>query len=224
MTLDPIDAIRTTRAIRRFTGDPVGDDEVMLCLRAAIQAPSGGNVQPWQFVVVRDADRRRVVADIYLRAYDRYERALMQALPAFRSPEDEASFARTTRASRHLAETLADVPVLVVVLMPDIDLTLHDDDGPLDIGTLHASVYPAVQNLMVAARSIGIGTTLTTVFRIYHDEVRTALGVPDRFQVAALVPMGRPAGRFGVARRRPAERVTHWDTFGNRRDGTRRGT
>jgi nitroreductase len=214
--LDPIEAIRTTRAIRRFTDEPVTDDEVKACLRAAIQAPSGGNIQPWQFVVVRDAGRRRAVAVIYARAYERYEKALLASLPPFRSPEDEASFHRTSAASRHLAETLGDVPVLVLVLMPDIDLTLHDEDGPMDIGSLHASVYPAVQNLMVAARSLGIGTTLTTVYRIYQDAVRDALEIPDRFQVAALVPMGRPAGRFGVARRRPAEAVTHWDTFGNK--------
>ena len=71
---------------------------------------------------------------------------------------------------------------------------------------------------MVAARSLEIGTALTTVFRIYHDDVRSACGIPDGFEIAALVPMGRPRGRFGVAPRRPAERVTYWDRFGNRRD------
>ena len=120
------------------------------------------------------------------------------------------------RSSRHLAENLARVPALVLVLAARVDLTLRDDEGPLDIGTVHASVYPAVQNLMVAARALGIGTTLTTVVRIEHDELRRICEIPERFEVAALVPMGRPRGRFGVAPRKPVEAVTYWDRFGAR--------
>ena len=97
-------------------------------------------------------------------------------------------------------------------------MTLEDEQGPLDVGTPYASVYPAVQNLMLAARGLGIGTTLTTVYRIYQDEVRTLWGVPPRYEIVALLPMGRPArGRFAVGWRRPPEQVTHWDRFGNRR-------
>ena len=97
-------------------------------------------------------------------------------------------------------------------------MTLHDAGGELDVGTPFASVYPAVQNFMLAARGLGIGTTLTTVYRIYQDEVRTLCSVPARYEIVALVPMGRPArGRFAVGRRRPPEQVTHWDRFGNRR-------
>lgn len=214
--MDPIEAIRTTRAIRRFTDDPVTDDEIRTCIDAAIQAPSGGNIQPWAFVVITDPQVRAKVGEIYKRAYERYEKALLAMLPPFRSPEDEASFHRTRRSSRHLADNMDRAPALVAVCMADIDLTLHDDEGSLDIGTPYASTYPAVQNLMVAARSLGIGTTMTTAFRIYHDEMREALGVPDRFQIVALVAMGRPKGKFGVARRKPAKAVTHWNAYGNR--------
>jgi nitroreductase len=101
--------------------------------------------------------------------------------------------------------------------MPNISMTLQDETGPLDVGTPFASVYPAVQNFMLAARGLGIGTTLTTVYRVYQQEVRDILGVPEQFEIVALVPMGRPRGRFGVAPRRPVEAVTHWDTFGNKR-------
>jgi 4-carboxymuconolactone decarboxylase len=210
-------ALLTTRAMRRYTDAPVTDAEVEVCLRAAVQAPSGGNIQPWQFVVVRDADVKAAVAESYRLAYDRYETALVASLPPFRSEDDEASFNRGLAASRHLAEHLAEAPVLVLVAMPGVDLTLTDGDGPLDIGPLHASVFPAVQNLMISARGMGIGTALTTVFRIRQDEVRKACGVPDRYEIVALVPMGRPVGRFGQARRRPAESVTHWDRWGDKR-------
>jgi nitroreductase len=215
--MDAIEAIMTTRAIRRFSDEPITDEEILTCLRAAMQAPSGGNVQPWQFVVVRDGEAKRAVADVYKRAYDRYQPALLASLPPFRSPEDEDSFMRSERASRHLADNLGQAQAIVLFCMPDISLTLEDAEGPMDIGSLHASVYPAVQNLMVAARALGIGTVLTTVFRIYQKQTRDACGVPDHFQIVALVPMGRPTGRFGIARRKPAEAVTHWDAWGNKR-------
>ena len=126
------------------------------------------------------------------------------------------------RASRHLAEHLADAPALVLVLMPAISMTLHDAAGPLDVGTPYASVYPAVQNLMLAARGLGIGTTLTTVYRIHQDEVREICGIPARYEVVALVPMGRPRVPFRVGRRRPIEQVTHWNRFGTTRDHAER--
>jgi nitroreductase len=215
--MDVFEAIETTRAVRRYTTDPVTDDEIKRCIGAAIHGPSGGNIQPWQFLVVTDPDVRREVGAIYRMAYDRYEPALLASLPPFRTPEAEESFMRSVRSSRHLAEHLAEVPALVLFLMPDITMTVYDDDGALDVGSPLASVYPAVQNFMLAARALGLGTTLTTVFRVRHDELRAACGIPDHFQVVALVPVGHPRSRFGVARRRPAEAVTHWNRFGARR-------
>jgi len=217
-TNDVIEAIRTARAIRRFSAEPVTDEELWTILEAAQSAPSGGNIQPWQFLVLTEPEAKAAVAAVYERAYDRYERALLASLPPFRSPDDEASFLRSVRASRYLAEHLTEAPAIVCVLRPaGLDLTLHDDEGPLDIGHLCASVYPAVQNLLVAARSLGIGGTLTTVARVLHDDLRAAAGIPEHHELAALVPLGRPAGSFGVPRRRPVEAVTHWNRWGERR-------
>jgi len=215
--MDALEAIRTTRAMRRYSDEPVSDEEILTCLRAAQQGPSGGNIQPWRFLVVRDVEAKQRVADLYRLAYDRYERALVASLPPFRSDADRERFERTRRASRHLAEHLPDAQALVLVWMHDIDLTLHDDAGPIDIGRVDASVYPAVQNLMIAARALGIGTALTTVLRGVQAELREVLGVPDRLQLAAMVPMGRPRGRFGVAPRKPVEAVTDWDHYGRKR-------
>jgi nitroreductase len=214
--VDLSEAIFSTRAVRRFTGEPVSDDDVLACLRAANQGPSGGNIQPWQWLVVRDPDVRRRVADVYRRAYDRYEPALLAGLPPFRSEDDEASFHRSARASRDLAEHLAEVPVLIAVCMPAISMTLSDEEGDLDVGTPYASVYPAVQNLLLAARGLGLGTTLTTVYRIYQSDLRAVLGVPDRYEIVALIPVGHPKGSFTTPRRRPVESVTRWDHWDNR--------
>jgi nitroreductase len=210
-------ALLTTRAMRRFSDDDVGDDEVLACLRAAVQAPSGGNIQPYQFLVVRDPDKRAALGEIYLRAHRRYEPAVAKLRP---EPANEAaarSMERNLGAAAHLAEHLGEAPVLVLVLMPKISMVVHDDDGPMDVGPTYASVYPAVANFILAARALGLGTVLTTVYRIYEDEVREVCGVPDRYEVVALLPLGHPTGRWGVAPRRPVEAITNWDTFGARR-------
>jgi nitroreductase len=215
-----LQAIRTTRAIRRFTDEPVTDDELWTILDAAQRGPSGGNVQPWQFLVLTEPEAKAAVGDVYRRAYDRYEAVLLASLPPFRSDDDQASFLRSARASRHLAEHMATAPAIVCVLVPvGLDLTLHDDDGPLDIGQIWASVYPAVQNLLLAARALGIGGTLTTVARVLHDELRAATGIPDRYELAAMVPLGRPKGTFSVPRRRPVAGVAHWNRWGEKREG-----
>jgi len=214
--MDTIEAIMTTRAMRRYTDRPVTDADIETCLRAAQQAPSGGNVQPQQYLVLTDPDKRAIAAAWYRRAYDRYEASLPE--PTFRDETAEASWRRTTEASRHLAEHLDDAPVVVLFLQPIIPWGSRDEQGELDIGRLDASVYPAVQNFCVAARSLGLGTALTTVIRVHADEVLAELGVPaGKYEIAALVPVGYPSGKFGVAPRKPAAAVTHWNDWGNKR-------
>jgi nitroreductase len=214
--VDAIEALMTTRAMRRFTADPVTDDDLLTCLRAAQQAPSGGNIQPQQYVVVTDADQRARLGELYRLAYVRYERALPDPA-SFRTPEDEATWRRTRAAANDLAEHLGEVPAIVVFLMPIIPWGPSDAEGPMDIGPLYASVYPAVQSFMVAARALGLGTALTTVIRIRTDEARDVLGVPEGWEIAALVPVGHPVGSFGRARRKPVEAVTHWNQWGAKR-------
>jgi len=214
--VDAIEAIMTTRAMRRFTGEPVSDADIETCLRAAQQAPSGGNVQPQQYVVINDPERRTTVGHWYKLAYDRYEATLPE--PEFRDDAARGSWERTRAAARYLADHMADAPTLVLFLVARIPWEPRDEQGPLDIGRLDASVYPAVQNFCLAARALGLGTALTTVIRIYTDDVLDALGVPSgRFEIAALVPIGHPTGSFGVAPRKPASAVTHWNEWGVKR-------
>ncbi|MDP9464640.1 MAG: nitroreductase family protein [Actinomycetota bacterium] len=215
--MDALEALMTTRAIRRFTDRAVDDADIETCLRAAQQAPSGGNVQPQQYVVVTDAVTRRALGELYRQAFDRYEKALPEPA-SFRDDAAEASWRRTRDASRHLADHIGDAPAVVLFLQPLLVWTPNDDDGPMDIGRLDASVYPSVQNFCVAARALGLGTALTTVVRIRTDDVMALLGVPEgRFEIAALVPVGYPSGHFGVAARKPASAVTHWNTWGDKR-------
>jgi nitroreductase len=214
--VDLLTGIMTTRALRRYTDEPVSDDDVWTILRAAQQGPSGGNIQPWQFVVVTDDDPKARLGEIYRACYYRYEAAMLAMSPP-RRPEDEPSWQRTIAASRHLADHLGEAPVIICAAMADISMDVVDDEGVMDVGTPFASVYPALQNLMLAARALGLGSALTTVFRIRHDEVRDVLGIPPTHQVVAMIPIGHPVGTFAQARRRPVEKVTHWNTWGDKR-------
>ncbi|MDQ3738111.1 MAG: nitroreductase family protein, partial [Actinomycetota bacterium] len=212
---DPIETIMTTRAMRRFSDQPVDPELIRRCLAAAQQAPSGGNVQPQQYVVLTEPRPKAEIGELYRRAFDRYE----ASLPArtFGDDAQRRSWERTSEASRHLADHLAEAPAIVLFLQPLIPWGGRDADGPLDIGRLDASVYPAVQNFCLAARSLGLGTALTTVIRVLGAEALGAVGVsPDRYEIAALVPVGWPTGRFGVAPRKPVEKSTHWNRWGNR--------
>ncbi len=216
--MDLYDALLTTRAMRRLSDAPVDDATVQRMLRAAIQAPSGGNIQPYQFLVVTEQEVKDRLAAIYLKAHERYEPAIAKHVPPFKDEAAERAHQRNWAATDHLARNLAAVPVMVLVLVPKISMAIEDDEGTMDVGPVYASVYPAVQNLILAARAEGLGTTLTTVFRIYEDEVRETCGIPDRYEVVALLPIGVPTGNWGVAKRRPAERMTSWNRFGEKRD------
>ena len=215
--MDLYEALMTTRAMRRFTDEPVDEEDVLAVLRAAVQAPSGGNIQPYRFLVVTDPERRAAIGELYLRAWERYAPAVAAVTPPARDEAAQASWERNVKASDDLARSLGSVPVLILVLMPRISMVVRDDQGEMDVGPTYASVYPAVQNLVLAARSRGLGTVLTTVYRIHEDELRALCDIPDRYEVVALLPLGHPKGRWGVAPRRPAESLTSWNRFGTKR-------
>ena len=191
----------TTRAIRRFTDEPVAEDDLWTCLRAAQQAPSGGNVQPTRYLVVTDPDVRVDLGKLYRSAFTRY----VETAPA----RTDAAGVRIERSANHLADTLASVPVIVFFLMPRLPSLVRG----IDIGPVHASVYPAVQNFCLAARALGLGTTLTTVIRVHQAETLELLGVPDRWEIAAMVPLGHPAGKFSVAVRRDVAELTSFNRW-----------
>ena len=217
------DALMTTRAMRRLSDEPVSDATIQRILRAAVQAPSGGNIQPYQFLVVTEQEVKDRLAAIYLKAHERYEPAIQAYVPPFTDDAAERRHKRNWAATDHLARNLGAVPVMVLVLVPKISMAIEDDEGTMDVGPVYASVYPAVQNLILAARAEGLGTVLTTVFRIYEDEVRQVCGIPDRYEVVALLPLGVPKGSWGVAHRRAAESLTSWNRFGEKREAIEGG-
>ncbi|MBA3739433.1 MAG: nitroreductase family protein [Actinobacteria bacterium] len=192
--MELLETIRTTRAMRRL--DPsrdVSDADLETILFAATKAPSARNEQPVRWVVVRDAALRLRLGEIY----ERLSRS--QAAIATTDP----SAAKLARSVDHLVHHLADAPVIIVACAFGAD----------DVRTA-AGVYPAVQNLMLAARSLGLGTTLTSRHRLAMAETRATLRIPDEASIYAVIPVGYPLGRWGEAARRPVREVAFRDRWG----------
>lgn len=200
------DVIGTQRAMRRLKPDPVPDAYIKKLIWAATRAPSGGNTQPWRFLVVTDAGKRKRLQELYLDGWNRYVKAGYTNRAPAASPEAEAAQARTLKSAQYLADHLHEVPVHIIPCTWKLEVNTGIASG--------SSIYPAIQNLMLAARALGLGTALTTIHRWNEDGVKELLGIPENAETAALIPVGWPKGKFGAGPRLPVEAVTYWDQWG----------
>jgi nitroreductase len=205
--MDLSEALYTTRAMRRVSPDPVPSEVAAKMLDAAVRAPSGGNSQNWRMIVVDDSEVRGQLGPIYRDAYAQLqETAYKGRRDAARADGDEGAL-RVMRSSDWLAENFEQVPMWVLFL------TRNDPSG--------ASIYPAVWSAMLAARGEGVGTCLTTILGIFEGQkVFDLLEIPtDKgWSLAAAVSCGYPLGKWGLARRAPAEDVSFSNRWGRTLD------
>jgi nitroreductase len=212
---DFFDVVDTQRALRRFRPTPVPDEAIHRILAAATRAPSARGAEPWFFVVVRDPQTRARIGAHYRRAWEHGER-MTAAADADRDVKGRPHYARMMRSARALATSLGRVPVLVVCCLD------HRQLGPIAGAggelasplSAYASILPAVQNLLLAARALGLGTTLTTLHRGFEPELKALLGIPDPVEVVSIVPLGYSADRFGPTRRKRVEEVAFLERWG----------
>ena len=190
--MELFEAIRTTRAMRRLDHDrPVPEADLWTILEAASKAATGGNAQPVRWIVVTDPDKRARLGAIYRECWQ-------PVRELYASRQSDETTTRVLRSADHLGEHMGDAPVIIV---------------PASKGGDPASVFPGVQNLFLAARALGLGTTLTTVHRMKEDEVRAVLDIPEDVSTWAMIPVGYPTGTWGEAARRPIEEITYWDSW-----------
>lgn len=206
-----LEGIATTRAIRRYRDEPVPDDVLRDVLFAATRAPSGSNRQPFRFMVLTDSDRareaKRLIAEGARRIWgskretDRYDEGSGIAID---SPK-----ARMAATMQAYVDDFDKVPVLILAL-----LVRYREPTP----TEGASVYPACQNLLLAARALGYGGVLTGFHALVEDELRKVLAIPDGTLLAATITLGKPVGGHGPVRRLPMSELVYGDTWGEAPD------
>jgi nitroreductase len=204
--LTVLEALHSTPSRRYLSPDPIPEDVLWAMLDAAIRGPSGGNSQPWGWVVVTDPEIKMRVAPWYRENWERaYGRRREEILAAPAGLDGLTS--RGFLGAEHLAHHLEEAPVWVFAVLRNA----ADATSP----RVGSSIYGAVQQLCLAARAHGIGTSLTTLYGGHEEELRHLLGLPDDALTMALVPMGYPAkGRWAQPRRRPVEQVVHWNRWG----------
>jgi nitroreductase len=192
------EAMFTQRSIRRFRRDPIPAEDLRLILEAAVRAPNGGNSQIARFLVVTDRERIRAFGRLYHEAWW----AKRRAEQGWTRPEDIPADNRNYRAAMGLAETMGEVPCVVLAFA-------------VPPGSAN-SVIPAAQNLMLAARALGIGSVPTTLHPSVMDRFRASFGVPADATFHFCIPLGYPEGRFGGSVRRPTAETTYFDAWGSR--------
>lgn len=191
------EALYTTRAMRRLASDPIPDEVLLRILDAAIRAPSAGNAHGFRFLVVRDPETKRALQVVYREVLDELYRTRYAATAdAVRAGTANTSQQRVTGSANHLADHLHEAPVLLFAF------GLRSGDS---------SVFPALWSACLAARAEGLGSTLTTLLKSRRAAVEALLGLPSdsEYEMAAMIPLGRPTGRWGVAQRRPLHELVY---------------
>jgi nitroreductase len=217
------EAIYTARALRRLKPDPVPDELITRILDAAIRAPSGGNAQNWVFIVVRDAEKRRQLGAIYRKASDE-----VGAIYAARGRPEHltpAQYARMMAGGAYLWDHLGDAPVLLVPCLTTREMP-SPETLPASVQARYkahlayqerirgSSIFPAVQNIILACRGLGLATMITTNHLLYEDDVRAVLGIPPDVFTFALMPLGYPLDNYGPLARKPVSEVAYADRWG----------
>ena len=204
------DLVGQVRAMRRLKPDPIPLDVVRKVLQAGVQASSGMNSQPWSFVALRDPAARAWFAE-------HYKAAIRSRFGGLDSAADSDSpVAPGVSALKYQTDHLHEYPLILLVAGKrdwPFKVPQHERVGlaPPNYG----AIYPCVQNILLACRSLGLGAALTTMHQVFEEELHARFKIPDEYGVVVAIPIGYPMGRFGPVRRKPASDVTYFDVWGS---------
>lgn len=201
----------STRAMRRLKPDPIPKETLKKIVDAGIRCASGGNMQDWAFIIVQDTERKRFIRDYYWNTWQQ-----MRGSGTLNYDDIPAPQQRMLNAAAHLAAHLDEAPALLLACTRDHypPIASMGNERASKV-VIYGSIFPAVQNILLACRALGVGATLTTIHCFFEDKLKEKLNIPDDMEVAALIPMGYPQGKFGPVKRNPVEEVIHWDEWGN---------
>ena len=207
------EAMSTLRAVRRLKPDPIPEDVLQRVLTAATWAPTGGNHQSWRIVAVTDPAMKEGLEDLYRPHWEGYIPGYEEHMKHMPAAEAESS-RKALASGTYLATHLHEVPVICVFCFNLNHITVTDADQPRTSVVGGGSIYPAVQNLLLAARSEGLGCVLTTLLCMEEPAVKSLLNIPEDWHTAAHVPLGYPVlGGHGPISRKPIDRMVHFNQF-----------
>ena len=214
LPLTPDELLTTTRSVRKRLdfSRPVEPEVIRECLEIALQAPNGGNRQPWSFVVVTDAAKRQALGDIYRRGWALYKGMPMNTPDRLsKDPERAATQLRILSSADYLAEHIHEAPALLIPCFKG----RMDNQPTIAQSGAWGSILPAAWSFMLAARARGLGSSLTTVHLFFEQDAANVLGIPyDKITQTALIPVAYTLGTdFAPAPRQPLDDVLHWDTW-----------
>jgi len=197
--MNVIETMETCSAARYLKPDPVPQELIERVIYAATCASSPGNSQEWDFIVIRDPEAKQKIRDLLV--------------PRFRAmgvgpPRTGQVSSGMIAGAMHLAETLNEIPAIIFVCGP----AAYPPNAPIEL-FVWSALYPAAQNLIVAARSLGLGTTFTTFHMFMESELRELLGIPQDIKFGVMIPIGWPQNEFVKVKRKPISNVIHWDKW-----------
>lgn len=204
------EAMMTQRAVRRVLPDPVDDAVVLKCIELALRAPTGSNGQNWEFIVVKDQSVKDKLAKRYRQAWSLYGGV------GRRVAAGDEPMQKILRAVQWQVEHFSEIPVLVVPCLRGGTRVPYMPSPFVGESSFFGSIYPSVQNLLLAARAMGLGASLITLPLWSVTSARRTLGLPLTVTPVCVVPLGWPRGRYGPTTRKPVGEVVHLDGYGNR--------
>lgn len=229
-----IEALYNQRSIREYSDEPVTGEDIQFLLDTAVKAPSGGDRQPWGFLVIRDLAAKRKMRDFYLAGFKIYYESVLRLAEKEGHP-DVIRQAERMKSKGPVIDTFQrnfdQAPVMIMILADERNtLAVHEDAPVLSMNSLYGSIYFAVQNILLASMSRNLGAVPTTLYARCEDEVKAYLGIPEYYRTCMLLAVGhlkrgeakaRPGVRgvrYGPTRRHPAHFKTHWERFGEQKE------
>lgn len=204
-----IDGLHSTPSRRYLSDKPISDKIIWNIIDAAIRGPSGGNKQGWAWIVIRDKSTKTKIAHWYLENWNKVYGVRREEILS--GAENDALGPKNFLSADHLANHIQDAPVWIIPVLRDVAGSQNPRAG--------SSIYGSVQNLMLAARAYGIGSTLTALHSPNETEVKNLLNLPNDALAMAIIPLGYPfKGRWSQPKRKPVEEVTYWESWNVKRD------
>ena len=209
---DVFEIMHSMRSMRRLKTDPVPDEMIRKVVDAGIRAPSGQNKQAWAFLVVTAADGKKFFGE-------RYHYWMLERFGEFLQEVDwDSKYGRQVKAAMDLSENMHAAPVLLMVCgKRDWPFVVPPEERVGAAPPSYGSVYPCVQNILLACRALGLGASLTTMHQMFQPELHERFGIPEDYGVVATIPIGFPQGNFGPVRREPVESKMHFERWGNQK-------